>query len=202
MSVNLNKLCALNGVACIPLIVVAKCNSLGSYFHILISQRVCRMAVVFFPKVSVINKCLVIFEMFLMSSSVLYPRIFSASEVIYACEWNVFCCEQTQTLFCLILSDLLIFHLCGDSNVNLKSAHRHWVASVFRKFFTGSLVATIILIYKHRPLSMLTYAYVSTIDFGHCIVALCSSAIAFTFNNISTNQSVLCMWCSWVRVKT
>lgn len=153
------------------------------------------MAVVFFPKVSVINKCLVIFNLFLMSSSALNPRIF-ASEVIYACEWIVFCCEQTQTLFCLILYDLLIFHLCGGSNVKLKSAHRHWVASVFRKFSTGSLVAIIIIFYKYTDVNVCLCEHNR-----HCIVALCSGAIAFTFNNMSTNQSFLCMWCSWVRVK-
>lgn len=82
MSVNLNKLCSLNGVACIAVLLVANWHSRGVFF-LLNSQHVDRMAGIFFSEVSVINKCLMIFGMILISSSALLPRISSANEVMY-----------------------------------------------------------------------------------------------------------------------
>lgn len=52
-------------------------------FFLLNSQHVDRMAGIFFSEVSVINRCLMIFGMILISSSALLPRIASANEVIY-----------------------------------------------------------------------------------------------------------------------
>lgn len=83
MSVNLNKLCSLNGVACIVVLVVANWHSWEAFFPLLKSQHVVRMAEIFFSKVSVINKCLMISEMILLSSSALLSRSFSANKVIY-----------------------------------------------------------------------------------------------------------------------
>lgn len=92
MSVNLNKLCSLNGVACIAVLVV----ELLLFCPLLKSQHVGRMAAVFFSKVSVINKCLMIFEMILISSSALLPRIFSSNEVIFISDNETFCCVVDQ----------------------------------------------------------------------------------------------------------